>query len=44
MNRYREKLADKIRRGYSCKTLFWVYFFVFGIIGAIILAAYFGNK
>ncbi len=37
MSSYREKLADKIREGYSCRTLFWTYFFVLGLIAAIIL-------
>lgn len=39
MNKYRDKLADKIRAGYSCRTLFWSYFFILGIILAIILYA-----
>ncbi len=44
MSRYREKLADKIREGYSCRTLFWVYFLFLILVGVIIATMYFYNR
>jgi flagellar biogenesis protein FliO len=40
MNKHRNKLADKVRKGYNRKTIFFVYLFMFLIIGGILLAAY----
>jgi len=44
MGRYRDKLADRIRDGYSCRTLFWSYFIVLLIIGIIVLLIYLNDS